>query len=270
MLDGVYVVLQAWFDAVAFVGYGVYLWVRPNHFMEPGDLLVKLARGYPRIIRYRLYAAFERRHERPDPRFGRAAAIICFGLGVLVGLKTNMVLYIVPIAALILIPLLAYAYTHVQFAPTTRVATLERRPPASVVGGFWFVAFFMLSLIPLFLLKVTSARTDAILTVAASLVAVICAWFVAKTPSVISSVDPVVERFADERLRRFRSSALLGCTGILTFFFVIYNQSAMLLPFGIGLIALWGQIAASIMMWLQLRPVSHIEVTHWFEGPQPQ
>jgi hypothetical protein len=257
--------------AVIFVVTGVILWIWPTTLISPNDLSGKLVNGYPRIIRYRLYAAFSRRREQMDVRAARTAAVACYVLAILSALQPSWEAYIPPVAVLILVPLIAYAYTHLRVAPGRRQAVLAPRGPVAVIGYFWFFAFVAASLIPFSLWYLPSARVNIIFTVAASLVTIICAWAVAKTPSVISSADPLVEQFADARLRRFRSTVLFSYISILTMAFIEANISVEhTLPITISYCSLLVQLTLSAVMYSQQRPVSAAEVTRWFAAPSPE
>jgi hypothetical protein len=261
----------AFIYALVLIIAAIVLWIRPITLISPNDLSGKLVRGYPRIIRYRLYAAFSRRREQMDVRLGRAAAIACYALAILSALRPNWSGYIPAIAALVLIPLTSYAYTHLRVAPGPRLATVTARNPVAVIGYFWFVAFSGASFVPFLLWYIPSARVSIVFTVAASLVTITCAWIVAKTPSVISAADPLVEQFADERLRRFRSTVLFSYINVVMISFVGANISVeYIIPTKIIYCVIFAQLTLSAVMYSQQRPVCATEVTRWFAAPVPE
>jgi hypothetical protein len=249
---------------------GALFLMRPNRPILSAGLANQLGRGYRLVVRARLRGAFARRREYEDPRIEIVAGLMCCILAILLAVNNGAIIYLAPISALMFVPLLAYRYTHIGAARVKRVAVLESRGAVGVIGYPWFIGFAALSIFPLLVINVPSMRAGAALTIVASLTAVVCAWIVAGTPSVISSVDPIVEQFVDDRLRRFRASALLGCTGFLAAYFVIFDQAGPLFPFGLFLVGPFGQMAASIMLGMQQKPMSATEVTRWSAGAQPE
>lgn len=210
-----------WFWVGFFVLFGVFLIARVRNYLSAGSAACAIKMPSDDAAAQRIQAAVKRRADaegRPVP-LGLWLGAFCFFLGALAAFTKVQPALLYALLCLGMAVGVALVFLRIRNSQPTRVAVLSVRSTEAAIPLYWFYLASASALAVLSYTANAQYRFSAIIVTVSSLLTIAIAWRLTNLPALLSGVDIPAEQIVDDRLRSYRSRAVMVFGVVQTFVF---------------------------------------------------